>query len=80
MTPDEARLREVKEWLNKASGDLASARVLAGVNHLANALFHCQQAAEKSLKGFLTWNQSPFRRTHDLEELGKSHARWWIQR
>ena len=29
------------------------------------------QAAEKSLKAFLTWYERTFRRTHDLEELGK---------
>lgn len=33
-------------------------------------MFFCQQAAEKSLKAFLTWHDRPFRRTHDLEELG----------
>lgn len=33
--------------------------------------FHCQQAAEKALKAFLTWNDVPFRRTHDLAELSR---------
>jgi HEPN domain-containing protein len=51
--------------------DLASARVLIGSGHIANALFFCQQAAEKSLKAFLTWHERAFRRTHDLEELGE---------
>ena len=50
--------------------DLASARVLIGSGHIGNALFFCQQAAEKSLKAFLTWHEQAFRRTHDLEELG----------
>lgn len=31
--------------------------------------FHCQQAAEKYLKAFLQEHSTPFRRTHDLEEL-----------
>ena len=35
-------------------------------------MFHCQQVAEKSLKGFLTWHDQPFRRTHSLEELGEA--------
>jgi HEPN domain-containing protein len=39
-----------------------------------NVLFHCQQAAEKSLKGYLAWRNQPFRRTHDLEELVKQCA------
>ena len=33
--------------------------------------FTCQQAAEKALKGFLTWHQQPFRKTHNLEEIGE---------
>ncbi len=71
MTPSEARARETREWLGKAAEDLASAQVLIGSNHFAGALFFCQQAAEKSLKAFLTWHERTFRRTHDLEELGK---------
>ncbi len=74
MMPDEARAKEAQEWLSKASGDLSSARILTDSCHLANALFLCQQAAEKSMNGFLTWHQSPFRRTHDLEELGDACA------
>jgi HEPN domain-containing protein len=55
----------------KAEDDLASARVLVEAGHLTNALFFCQQAAEKSLKAFLTWHQQPFQRTHDLELLAR---------
>jgi len=36
-----------------------------------DALFHCQQAAEKALKGFLVWHDQPFPKTHDLGRLGK---------
>ena len=36
----------------------------------ADALFHCQQAVEKALKALLTWHDRPFRKTHDLGELG----------
>jgi HEPN domain-containing protein len=72
MTPSEARARESREWLAKADEDLSSARVLIGSGHIANALFFCQQAAEKSLKAFLTWHEQAFRRTHDLEELGEA--------
>ena len=38
---------------------------------LGPAAFHSQQAAEKALKAFLTWHDAPFRRTHDLGELGR---------
>jgi hypothetical protein len=71
MKPSEARGRETREWLGKAAEDLASAQVLIDSNHFSGALFFCQQAAEKSLKAFLTWHERTFRRTHDLEELGK---------
>jgi HEPN domain-containing protein len=36
-----------------------------------DALFHCQQAAEKALKAFLTWHDRPFRKTHDLSVVAK---------
>jgi HEPN domain-containing protein len=32
-------------------------------------LFHCRQAAEKAMKGFPTWHDSTFARTHDLRRL-----------
>lgn len=38
------------------------------------AVFHCQQAAEKALKAYLTAQEQPFRKTHDLEELGRTVA------
>ena len=37
-----------------------------------NALFFCQQAAEKSLKAFLTFHDRTLRRTHDIEQLGET--------
>ena len=61
---------KAREWLEKALDDLESARVLAAAEHAANALYHCQQSAEKSLKAFLTWHDRPFRNTHDIEKLG----------
>jgi HEPN domain-containing protein len=75
MNPSELRGREAREWLEKAVDDLESARVLAATNHAANALYHCQQSAEKSLKGYLTWHDIPFRKTHNLKELGESCVR-----
>ena len=35
-------------------------------------VFHAQQAAEKSLKAFLSWHRIPFRKTHNLVELGEA--------
>ena len=69
-TDGDPKALEASEWLDKAVEDLESARVLIDTGHPANALFHCQQCAEKSLKAFLTWHGQPFRRTHDVEEVG----------
>lgn len=74
MNPNELRTRETREWLEKASDDLESARILAAADHAANALYHCQQSAEKSLKAFLTLHDRPFRKTHNPKELGDAHT------
>jgi len=69
MTPE---YREaVASWLAKARSDLASARILikGSEPHLDTGTYHCHQAAEKALKGWLTSRQTEFRKTHDLEEL-----------
>jgi HEPN domain-containing protein len=34
-------------------------------------VFHGQQAAEKTLKAFLVAHEKTFRKTHDLDELGR---------
>jgi HEPN domain-containing protein len=36
----------------------------------SRSVFHSQQAAEKAIKAFLTYRQIPFRKTHDLTDLG----------
>jgi HEPN domain-containing protein len=62
----------VGEWIRSAELDRrAMAACLALDPPVPEvAAFHCQQAAEKLLKGFLVLAQRRFRRTHDLEELG----------
>jgi HEPN domain-containing protein len=71
MPPDAARVLETRAWFEKAADDLYSAQVglAAAPPALGDALFHCQQAVEKALKGFLTWHDRQFRKTHDLREL-----------
>src|SRR5262245_31008608 len=56
--------------------DLAAAtRLVAGHPPLTGAaVFHAQQAAEKSWKALLAWHATPFRKTHDLKELGQPLA------
>lgn len=61
-----------KGWFAKAESDLASARLLlAGSGPHDTACFHCQQAVEKYLKGFLAWRGQPFPYSHDLGELAR---------
>jgi HEPN domain-containing protein len=69
MTPEQLRLDETRAWLDRARRDLRAADLLVSGDSCAEALFHCQQAVEKSLKAFLTFHQRPFRKTHDLGEL-----------
>ena len=62
------KLDEVRSWLTKAGQDLeAAAWLLESPQALYGAVgFHCQQAAEKALKGYLTWKEEPFEKTHSL--------------
>jgi HEPN domain-containing protein len=69
--PLDARAREVAEWLGRARADIRAADVdlAAQPPLLGDAAFHCQQAAEKALKGLLTCNDRVFEKTHDIEPL-----------
>ena len=73
MPHDPARVAETRGWLVRASSDVRAAEheLRAAPPLLDDIVFHCQQAAEKSLKGFLTWHDRPFRKTHSIEELGE---------
>jgi len=70
MQPE--KLAETRAWFRRMEDDLRAADVDLGADPplIADALFHCQQAVEKALKGFLTWHDRPFRKVHDLRELG----------
>jgi HEPN domain-containing protein len=73
MQSDPVRQEDTRAWLTKAAKDLRSAEngFSAYPPLLEDVVFHCQQAIEKTLKGFLTWNDIPFRKTHSLEEIGR---------
>lgn len=43
--------------------------MLAGPGPYDTACFHCQQAVEKYVKGFLAWHGKNFPFTHDLTQL-----------
>ena len=65
---DEAKLHEVRQWLTKAHHDLRSSERLLTDDPplLDTAVYHCQQAAEKALKAYLTLQEVQFLRTHIL--------------
>ena len=73
MPHDPLLVAETKSWFIKAANDLrAAAHEFSAVPPLLeDIVFHCQQAAEKAMKGFLTWHDCPFRKTHSLEEIGE---------
>jgi HEPN domain-containing protein len=60
-----------RSWLLKAKRDLLSADELACADTplLDTAAYHCQQAAEKAIKGFLLYHDVRFEKTHDIEVL-----------
>jgi HEPN domain-containing protein len=74
---DESTLELVRDWLTRAEHDLRSARALASLADplLDTAIYHCQQAAEKSMKAWLQSRDDPFPKTHDIELLVKQAAK-----
>ncbi len=58
----------VQSWLLKATHDLETAKIVA--SHLPDfndvIAFHCQQAIEKALKGYLVFLDIEFKPVHDL--------------
>lgn len=77
MPHDPALIAEVRAWLSKARKDLAAAEyeLRAEPPFSDDIVFHAQQAVEKALKAFLSWHKVPFRKTHNLVELGVACSR-----
>jgi HEPN domain-containing protein len=67
----DAKKELVQNWLSKARRDLDSAtRLASGPKPLLDtAIYHCQQAAEKALKGWLAYHDQRFEKTHDVRML-----------
>jgi HEPN domain-containing protein len=67
MQRDQQRVEEAKAWFTKADHDLLVAQILltTGPRLFDNVVFHAQQVAEKAIKGFLSWHDCPFRKTHN---------------
>jgi HEPN domain-containing protein len=68
---DESKTELVRDWLTRADHDLRSAQALAALADplLDTAIYHCQQAAEKSVKAWLQANDVVIPKTHDIEAL-----------
>jgi HEPN domain-containing protein len=65
---DKSLRENAEKWFKFADNDLQAAKKLAGeFNNIA--CFHCQQSAEKYLKGLLILLEKEFRKSHDLNYL-----------
>ena len=64
---------EVLAWLRVADADHRAVLVCMAADPPINgvAAYHCQQAIEKLLKGFLVRASLDFGKTHDLDRLGR---------
>ncbi len=59
-----------QDWFNKANGDLKSARILMESGEVNDIVaFHCQQAIEKTFKGFLVARRGMVVEGHSLLKL-----------
>lgn len=60
-----------KEWLDLANMDYQSARFLMQMHPIPLEIicYHCEQAVEKMLKGFLVYHDVDVPKTHDLVQL-----------
>lgn len=71
-----AQWQEALRWFDHADDDLRTAEVCAAADPplLGPGAYHCQQAAEKILKGLLVANGERFPKTHDLKDLANRVA------
>jgi HEPN domain-containing protein len=74
----DATLDYARQWLSRAERDLTAARKLVSGEEplFAEALFHCQQAIEKALKGFLAYHDVEIEKTHALGPLAREAAQY----
>jgi len=65
------RSEVVRSWFKKAENDLINAEntIKMEAPPTDTICFHAQQCAEKYLKGFLTYHEIDFPKTHSLEDL-----------
>ena len=65
---DQALIDSTQRWLTKAFHDLVGSEKSSKDDDVSLdvAVYHCQQAAEKSLKAFLFFHSEPIQKTHNL--------------
>ena len=69
-----AKLVLVRFWLKKAQRDLSVAQKIAA-DFPDIAIYHCQQGAEKALKGFLVLHDKDPGNTHNINTLVQEAAK-----
>ncbi len=70
---DEAKQELVQKWFLRAQHDLETAKILfdRAVPMLDTAIYHCQQAGEKAVKGYLVLHDTRFEKIHIIPALVK---------
>ena len=62
------KINDIAEWLLIADEDADSATILDKENNLSNSYYHCSQAVEKYLKGYLVANDVKVNKNHYILE------------
>lgn len=62
-------MHEHERWLHIAQEDLKVAKALLKLKFFSTVTYHCQQSAEKALKGYLVFKKHEIVKTHDLVKL-----------
>lgn len=65
--------KKAEEWFRKADNDIKAAQIIIKEEQppTDTICFHCQQSAEKYLKGYFTKKAQEFLKSHDLDYLLK---------
>lgn len=62
-------MQDHEPWLRIAKEDLKVAKLALPEELFGPVAYHCQQAAEKALKGYLVSKKQPIIKTHELAKL-----------
>lgn len=65
------KMNAVNAWFKKAENDIRTAEYIMTMHETPydTVCFHAQQCAEKYIKGFLTFHEIDFPKTHSIEDL-----------